>query len=114
MTHQKFNPLAAWGVFFCGCGGIWTLITWLQFFGEVNKATGRNTAQAWTILIPIFHGLELSKVIAEVNGLIDQHGVETEKVNDNMVLNILFYLIPFYSLLKAWGAIADKLNAQSA
>jgi hypothetical protein len=114
VTHQKFNPLAAFGPFFCGCGGIWTLITFFQFCDAVNKATGRTTAQGWTIFIPIFSGLELSKIIAEVNGLIDQHGVQTEKVGDNVILNILFFLFPFYSLLKAWGAVADKLNAQSA
>jgi len=114
MTYPKFNPMAAWSFIICCCGGIWGIITFFQFCEAINKATGRDTAKGWTIFIPVYHGLELSKVIADLNGLIDQHGVETAKVDDNALLNILFYPVPFNNMLKAWADIADKLNAPSA
>lgn len=114
MTYQKFNPIAAFSFIICCCGVFWGIVTYFQLCDAINKATGRDTAKGWTILIPIYHGLEMSKVIADVNGLIDQHGVETEKVDDNTLLNILFYPLPFHNMLKAWGDIADKLNETNA
>jgi hypothetical protein len=114
MTHPKFNPIAAFSFIICCCGVFWGIITYFQLCEAVNKATGRDTAKGWTIFVPVYHGLEMSKVIAEVNGLIDQHGVETAKVDDSALINILFYPVPFHNLLKAWGDIADKLNAQGA
>ncbi len=114
MRHEKFNPIAAWSHLACCCGGIWFIITYFGFCSAVNKATARDTCKAWTQFIPIYGGLELSKVIGEVNGLIEHHGVDTDPVADVAIINILFMPYPFYTLLVAWGAIADKLNSSNS
>jgi hypothetical protein len=114
MQLQKYNPLAAFSFLICCCGGVWAIFTYFQFCAAVNGITGRDTCKGWALFIPIYHGLELSKVIAEVNGLIDQYGVETAKVDDVPVLNILFYPIPFYKLLIAWNDIVDKHNSSNS
>lgn len=106
---KKFNAFAAFSWLICGWGWIWGIITFFSLAGEINKATKKDTCQGWAILIPIYSGLHMSVINAELNALIKEKGADTPPLSDNIIINILLLFIPFYSAINAWNKIAEKL-----
>ena len=111
MKYEKYNPLAAFSYFLCGCGGIWGLITVFQLCDSINRARGNQNCQGWAQLVPIYGNLHYSQIITELNTLIDEHDVETSKVDDNVFLNLFLFFIPLYQILTAWEQVADTMNS---
>mgnify|MGYP001307054885 FL=1 len=114
MTNlPKPNPISAWGMFFCCCGYIWTIISYFQVATSINTMLGSQKTQGWAVLIPIYGQIHISDMVKSLNQIIEKEKLDIQPIQENMVLNILFSPITLMWLFKGNLDVASAIEAKS-
>ena len=108
----KPSPISAFAIFFCGCGYIWTLISFFQVAGGINRMLGANRVHGWAVLVPIYSNLHISDMANALNEVIDKEGLQCPRVQENMILNFLFPMITLFWLFQGNANVANALEAK--
>ncbi len=113
MADQKLprtSPIAAFGVFFCCIGVIWTILEYMKLCDAVNKVKPSANLQFYWMFVPILSALKLSDTIKALNQLNRETQAGAPEIMDNIVINLLFAIYPLYLCFGAWNKIADKME----
>jgi len=113
MADQKLprtTPIAAFGIFFCCIGVIWTILEYMKLCDAVNRVKPDAKLQFFWMFVPILSALKLSDTIKALNALNSQYAVGAAEVPDNIVLNLFFAMYPMYLCFDVWNKIADKME----
>ena len=114
MTNlPKPNPLSAWGLFFCCCGYIWTIISYFQVATSINTMLGSQKAQGWAVLIPIYGQIHISEMVNSLNQIIEKENLDVQPIQENMLLNILFSPMTLMWLFKGNLDVVNAIEAKS-
>ena len=106
----RTSPIAAFGVFFCCIGVIWTILEYIKLCDAVNKVKPDANLQFFWMFVPILNALKLSDTIKAINALNREKAAGAPEVMDNIVLNLFFGMYPMYLCFDAWNKIADKIE----
>jgi hypothetical protein len=106
------SPIAAFGPFLCGIGGIWTIITYMTTLGGINKVNSNANLQWFMMFIPILSAIHLGKAIDALNDTAEEKGVPGGPVSNNIIINFLLPFLPMYSLFNRWNEVADHIEGK--
>jgi len=108
----RLSPISAYGSFFCGVGILWTLASWFQLCGGVNKMNPEARLVPWFWFVPIYNWIYLSVPIDQLNNIISLHDLNVQPGVNNIVLNFLWPFIPFHRMFTLYNQVADALEGR--
>jgi len=104
---ERLNPVAAFGVFFCLVGVLWTIIEHVRFVGLVNKLRPSSKLEVWPMFVPIYGQIYLGQMAKEVNGFIIERGLNVPLATESVLLAFLFPIINYHSIFSTFNKAAD-------
>jgi len=104
---ERLNPVAAFGVFFCLVGFVWTIIEHVRFVGLMNKLRPSSKLEVWPIFVPIYGQIYLSKMAKEINIFISERGLNVSPATESVALAFLFPIINYHSIFSTFNKAAD-------
>lgn len=108
----RLSPISAYGLFFCGVGFFWTLGSWFQLCGGVNKMNPEARLVPWFWFVPVYNYIYLSAPIDQLNDIIVLHELNVQPGVNNMILNFLWPYIPFHRMFTLYNQVADALEGR--
>jgi hypothetical protein len=104
---ERLNPVAAFGVFFCFVGVVWTIIELVRFVGLVSKLRPSSKLEVWPIFVPIYGQIYLGQMAKEINSFIAERGLKVQPATENVLLAFIFPIINYHSLFSTFNKAAD-------
>ena len=109
----KVSPASAWGVFICGVGVIWTVISYFGMCSGINKMLGEDKAVGFSILVPIWSIIYPATLADLLNEVIQKEGLSVTPVDKpNIFLCLIFIMLPWSNLFTRYNEVASAYEAK--
>lgn len=109
-TLPRISPASAFGVFMFGFGYIWTIISYFQLCGSINKLNLAAKLKGWTMFVPIYGFLYLSTIVSEMNYVIKKNKLQNVKpIEDNQLQNFILPFLSLYKIFNTYNAMMEEL-----
>lgn len=108
----RVSPVSAFGLFMCCVGHLWTILSYMQTLGGINRVNPNANLQWWTILVPIYNAVYLSKVVQALNETAADNNVPGQPVADNLIFHLFLPFLSFYNIFNRWNEVADAIEGK--